>query len=129
MTEPIKQPGGNLPDPEQWQSDEDNAECVAFQASMAQRIGDGEDLQSHPHMATCPRCPALVRDLEAIAIVARQLMPPDAEPDEDLWTKIEKKLALESLDGAGGESGRPGAESPSSGLSLESGLALEGGIA
>jgi hypothetical protein len=110
------------------QTDEENSECVAFQSSMAQRIADGEDLQSHPHMATCDRCRSLVRDLEAIAIVARQLMPPDAEPDEDLWTKIERKLALEDAGPAEGKAAPHGHKEEAGGMSLE-GLALEGGIA
>jgi len=71
-------------------------ECAEFQASMADRISNGEDLQAHPHMLTCERCTELVRELESIAEFAKLLMPIDAEPGDDLWIKIEGKLALEA---------------------------------
>jgi hypothetical protein len=70
-----------------------DADCVRFQASMPERIGAGEDLQADPHMLTCERCHALVRDLEYIAQVARQLMPIEEEPRDELWTNIQ--LAIE----------------------------------
>jgi len=120
MTEPIMQPGNIL-------TEADSAECAAFQASMAQRIGDGEDLQTNPHMETCERCTALVRELEAIAEAARQLMPIDAEPDEDLWSKIESRLVLEEFDAESSEAIRP--EQEKSAIALEGGLAYEGGFA
>jgi hypothetical protein len=69
-----------------------NDECAQFQSQMPDRIGAGEDLQNHPHMLTCDRCRALVRDLEYIAQAARQLMPVEAEPGEDVWKKIQKAL-------------------------------------
>jgi hypothetical protein len=68
-------------------------ECAEFQALMPKRIGAGEDLQTFPHMLTCERCRALVRDLEYIAEVARQLMPVEEEPSDKLWTQIQ--LAIE----------------------------------
>jgi hypothetical protein len=120
MTEPILQTGNSL-------SEADSAECVAFQASMAERIGEGEDLQSNPHMATCERCTALVRELEAIAEAARLLMPIDAEPDDDLWSKIESKLSLQDLESEDSEA--PSRIKEQSRIRLEGGLALEGGIA
>lgn len=120
MTEPIMQPGNYLPET-------DSAECAEFQASMAERIGDGEDLQTNPHMATCERCTALVRELEAIAEAARQLMPIDAEPDDDLWSKIESRLVLEEFESVERESSSPAKEE--SAIALEGGLAFEGGIA
>ena len=129
MTESMTRPDGNLAYPEDWKTDEGNAECFAFQASMADRIGDGEDLQSHPHMATCERCRALVRDLEAIAIVARQLMPEDADPDEELWIKIDKKLALEDSQSANGGLPNRSIDASGAGIPLDGGLALEGGVA
>ena len=76
--------------PDQAPSDQ---ECAEFQAMMPERIGAGEDLQSYPHMQTCERCRALVRDLEYIAEAARQLIPVEEEPQSDLWAKIE--LAIE----------------------------------
>jgi hypothetical protein len=71
-------------------------ECAEFQASMPARIGAGEDLQNHPHMLTCERCRALVRDLEAIAEAARQLMPVEEEPPDELWAQIQ--MAIERGD-------------------------------
>jgi hypothetical protein len=68
-------------------------ECAEFQALMPKRIGAGEDLQTFPHMLTCERCRALVRDLEYIAEVARQLMPVEEEPRDELWAQIQ--LAIE----------------------------------
>jgi hypothetical protein len=71
-------------------------ECAEFQARMPSRIGAGEDLQAQPHMLTCERCRSLVRDLEYIAEAARQLMPVEAEPRDELWTNI--RLAIERGD-------------------------------
>jgi hypothetical protein len=125
MTEPTMQPANTQPEPRVLESDP--AECAAFQASMAERIGDGEDLQANPHMATCERCTALVRELEAIAEAARQLMPIDAEPDDDLWSKIESRLGLEESESLERESTSQAKEE--SAIALEGGLAFEGGIA
>lgn len=70
-----------------------DAECVEFQALMPERIGAGEDLQQFEHMLTCERCRALVRDLEYIAEAARQLIPVEEEPRDELWAQIQ--LAIE----------------------------------
>jgi hypothetical protein len=69
-----------------------NDECAAFQAQLPDLIGSGETLRNHPHMLTCDRCPAFVRDLEYIAEAARQLMPAEAEPGDDLWKKIQRAI-------------------------------------
>lgn len=68
-------------------------ECAEFQALMPKRIEAGEDLQTFPHMLTCERCRALVQDLEYIAQAARELMPIEEEPRDELWTQIQ--LAIE----------------------------------
>lgn len=78
-----------------WNEAEDQ-ECAEFQALMPERIGAGEDLQSYAHMQKCERCRALVRDLEYIAEAARQLIPVEEEPREDLWAQIQ--LAIERGD-------------------------------
>ena len=45
----------------------------------------------------CPQAAELVRDLEYIAEVARQLMEPDGEaPSSDLGAKIEGRLGSEA---------------------------------
>lgn len=74
----------------------EDQECAAFQALMPERIGAGEDLQVYPHMQTCERCRALVRDLEYIAEAAKQLIPVEEEPREDLWAQIQ--MAIERGD-------------------------------
>ncbi|HEY9125617.1 MAG TPA: hypothetical protein VIM62_00740 [Acidobacteriaceae bacterium] len=74
----------------------EDQECAEFQALMPERIGAGEDLQFYPHMLTCERCRALVRDLEYIAAAAKQLIPIEEEPREDLWAQIQ--LAIERGD-------------------------------
>lgn len=103
-------------------------ECAEFQASMADRIGNGEDLQSHPHMRTCDRCSALLSDLEALASAIRELMPTDAEPREDLWSKIESKLALESTLPEGDQGSHPESGTDPLTVNLDR-LAIEGGVA
>jgi len=82
-------PGGS---PQETQETIDQ-ECAEFQALMPKRIEAGEDLQTFPHMLTCERCRSLVRDLEYIAEVARQLIPVEEEPRDELWAQI--KLAIE----------------------------------
>jgi hypothetical protein len=63
---------------------------------MPERVGAGEELQADPHMLTCERCSALVRELEYIAEVARQLMPIEEEPRDELWANIQ--MAIERGD-------------------------------
>ncbi len=71
-------------------------ECAEFQALMPKRIEAGEDLQTFPHMLTCERCRALVRDLEYIAEAARQLIHvEEAEPRDELWERLQAQLAIE----------------------------------
>jgi hypothetical protein len=71
-----------------------DAECAAFQAQIPDLIGTDE-LRNHPHMLTCDRCPALVRELEYIAEAARQLIPVEIEPRDDLWSKIQSAIQRE----------------------------------
>ena len=92
----MSQPGNNPLNPRNTSSTPPSElECIAFQAQMPERIGAGEDLQTNPHLLTCDRCRALVRDLEAIAEAARQLMPALAEPPDKLWEQIERAIAEE----------------------------------
>jgi hypothetical protein len=105
----------------------DSAECAAFQATMAERIGEGEDLQANPHLSTCERCSSLVRDLEAIAEAARQLMPIDADPADELWSKIEIRLGMK--DSESRENEDSGIAHEKSAAAMDSGLAFEGGVA
>lgn len=68
--------------------------CEEFQAGLAELIGTGEDVSSHPHLQTCARCRALLADLQTIAEAARQLLPIEP-PKEDLWERIESAIKEE----------------------------------
>jgi hypothetical protein len=78
------------------EDDLNTEECVAFQSQIPDLLGAGEDLQNHPHMLTCERCRALLSQLESIAEAARQLMPIEAEPPDELWNHIQ--MAIERGD-------------------------------
>jgi hypothetical protein len=68
--------------------------CEAFQAQLPELIGTGEDISSHPHLATCELCRALLTELETIAEAARQLFPISDPPDE-VWEHIESAIKTE----------------------------------
>jgi predicted anti-sigma-YlaC factor YlaD len=68
--------------------------CEQFQSRLPELIGSGKKLDAHPHLQQCPRCRALLADLETIAETARQLFPV-AEPPDDLWLQIESALQKE----------------------------------
>jgi hypothetical protein len=82
-------PSGFLPDPADEQA------CAEFQQSMAAQLTAGADLKSDPHLRSCARCQALLRDLEAIAQAARQLLPIEADPPDTVWAQIERALSQE----------------------------------
>lgn len=65
--------------------------CEEFGAKMSEMIASGEDIFSHPHVQTCKLHRALLEDLEAIAIAARQLFP-EVDPPDNLWKEIESRL-------------------------------------
>ena len=69
--------------------------CEQFQQLLPELIGSGQDLTNHPHLSTCPRCSALLAELETIAEAARQLLPIE-EPSDDLWNGIAARLREES---------------------------------
>jgi hypothetical protein len=73
--------------------DPNSLSCQEFQERLADLIGSG-DADSHPHLQTCANCRALLSDLETIAEAARQLMP-IAQPNEDLWDRIELAIKRE----------------------------------
>lgn len=76
--------------------DSQNMSCQEFQAQLADLIGTGQDVSTHPHLLTCENCRALLADLETIADAARQLLPIE-QPKEDLWDRIE--LAIKRDEG------------------------------
>jgi len=68
-------------------------ECAQFQSLMAERIGASEDLQTYEHMKTCPRCPALLRDLEyMVETIKIAMQEPVVDPADDVWRHIEEKI-------------------------------------
>jgi hypothetical protein len=77
--------------------DSNNMTCHEFQGKLADLIGSGADVASHPHYVTCEQCQALLAELETIAEAARQLLPIQ-QPKEDLWERIE--LAIRREEGA-----------------------------
>jgi hypothetical protein len=78
-------------------TDANNMSCEEFQAQLADLIGSGEDVSSHPHVRGCARCSSLLAELESIAEAARQLLPIQ-QPKEDLWDRIE--CAIKDEDGS-----------------------------
>jgi len=65
--------------------------CEEFSASMAGLIAAGEDITAHPHVRRCRLHRALLKDLEAIAQVARQMFP-EVEPSDTVWDGIQARL-------------------------------------
>ena len=80
--------------------DRNNMSCEDFQDQMAELIGSGEDLSTHPHLQTCTRCRALLSELETIAEAARQLFPV-VDPPDTLWDKLESAIKQEGDPGRG----------------------------
>jgi hypothetical protein len=74
--------------------DPKNMSCQEFQAQLADLVGSGVDVSSHPHVQNCDTCRALLADLETIAEAARQLLPIE-QPKEDLWDRIEMAIKRE----------------------------------
>jgi hypothetical protein len=75
--------------------DPNNMTCQEFQEQMADLIGSGENVDNHPHLQTCANCRALLADLQTIADAAKQLLPIDEQPQEDLWERIELAIKKE----------------------------------
>jgi len=69
--------------------------CEEFQAQLPELIGSGMNISEHPHMKECELCRALVAELETIAEAARQLIPIEVEPPDDLWEQIETAIRKE----------------------------------
>jgi hypothetical protein len=69
--------------------------CQEFQSQLPDLIGSGMNISDHPHMKQCELCRALVAELETIAEAARQLIPIEVEPPDDLWEQIETAIRKE----------------------------------
>jgi Mg-chelatase subunit ChlI len=78
-------------------NDPNTMSCAAFQGLLPELIGSGDNIANHPHILGCPRCRALLADLETIAEAARQLFP-IVEPPDKLWEQIE--LAIKNEESA-----------------------------
>lgn len=77
--------------------------CEEFQSQLADLIGSGEDVTNHPHLKSCPTCRALLADLQTIAEAARQLLPIEEQPKDDLWSRIESAIKEEEEGAKGGK--------------------------
>jgi hypothetical protein len=75
-------------------SNSNKQNCAEFQAQMAELIGAGGDVSTHPHLKDCDDCQALLADLQTIAEAARQLFP-SVEPPDEVWEHIESAIRRE----------------------------------
>jgi len=125
-TERTEKPGDNVTEdsPMNAAVEYDIEVCAAFQASMAERIGAGDELTDDPHVQSCARCSGLVSDLDAIARAARELMS-EAEPSETLWDKLANALKEDKPEEAAAEAPKEPVEEPPT--TLPGDLALETG--
>jgi hypothetical protein len=69
-------------------------DCAAFQDQLPSLFEAGEDLTNHPHLQSCEKCSALVRDLEYIAQQAKLLLPIH-DPSPAVWDNIQTALKKE----------------------------------
>jgi len=76
--------------------------CAEFQERLpdlfaATPDGSTDDPALLAHLNSCDNCSALVRDLQYIADQARQLLVPEEEPSESVWSKIQEGLAADAM--------------------------------
>jgi hypothetical protein len=69
--------------------------CVELRQSLAE-VEDGSSVEQRAHLRACPACSALARELNSIAVAARQLQAAD-EPSPRVWNSIEFALRQEGL--------------------------------
>jgi hypothetical protein len=70
--------------------------CSEFQRVLPEIIEAGGNEDQEAHLAACPVCSDLVKDLRYIAEVAKLLVPME-DPDPRVWDGIEKSLEREGL--------------------------------
>jgi hypothetical protein len=76
----------------------DERECAEFQRTLPALLDeDNPNLADNPHIQTCEKCAALVRDLEAIAQAARELLP-TYDPSPNLWNQIQSAMVTGGLE-------------------------------
>jgi len=73
----------------------ESSPCHDFQLQLADLVASHE-AATHPHLLSCPRCQALLADLESIAEAARLLLAP-VEPPDALWSQIETAIERDHL--------------------------------
>ena len=69
--------------------------CVELQQSLAE-VENGSTLEQRAHLRACPKCSALLRDLNQIVASAGELQASD-EPSPRVWNSIEIALRQEGL--------------------------------
>jgi len=69
--------------------------CAEFHELLPSLIDSG-DIDSHPHLAECDNCRALVQDLRYIAEQAKLLLPMH-DPSPKVWDNIQDSLSKEGL--------------------------------
>ena len=69
--------------------------CIDLQNSLAE-IDDGTSVEQRLHLKTCPKCAALVADLNLISAAARELREAE-EPSPRVWNSIEIALRQEGI--------------------------------
>jgi hypothetical protein len=69
--------------------------CVELRQSLAE-VEDGSGVEQRAHLRACPACSALARELNSIAVAARQLQSAD-DPSPRVWNSIEFALREEGL--------------------------------
>ena len=74
-------------------------DCHSFQAQLPELFDTDAGLISHPHLANCKDCAALVRDLEYIAAQAKLLLPLH-DPSPAVWNNIQSSLSQTEEDGS-----------------------------
>jgi hypothetical protein len=72
-------------------TDPKSMSCEEFQSQMAELVGSGADLESHPHIQDCAICRQLYEELQVIVDAARQLLA-DQQPQDNLWDRIESAI-------------------------------------
>jgi hypothetical protein len=69
--------------------------CVELQNSLAE-IEDGSSVEQRSHLEACPKCAALVKDLNLISSAAHELRAAE-EPSPRVWNSIEIALRQEGM--------------------------------
>jgi hypothetical protein len=69
--------------------------CVELQQSLAE-VEDGSTLEQSAHLRGCPKCSALLKELNQIVASAGELQASD-EPSPRVWNSIEIALRQEGL--------------------------------